>query len=279
MLLALALTVYGAIALREVPEWGREAERAWEGEVQASLVALATASARGIGHASPVTGSVPMATDPQSVDVPLLGPLRPLPPTGSVSFEPACASFTAAHTKGALTIVDVAQGATGCLVVDGGAAYGPAFVYQLELGGLLRVQGDRAVVLRGPAFFDDPGSTPAAYRVGLSLASLRGHAVSASNAESVRVDLVPGAASLDEQAFQNAGSATWTLHTAHPTAWQVWYSHGLRAAGFDPATNYVDSACTPLAGLSCIVVHLGGPAADDDLNLALAQGIYDVSLR
>lgn len=277
LLLALALTAYGAIALREVPQWGRDAEHDWEGKVQASLATLAAASSRGVGQASPVASSLPMATDPQSIDVPLFGPLRPLPPSGSVSFHPACASFEAAHTVGGSTINDLAGGAPGCLVFDAETAYAPGFTYQLELGGLLRIQGSRAVVITGPPLeLTDQGAT---YRVGLSLASLQGPALGSSSSESVRVDLLPGGSLLDGQAFQNAGSVSWTLHTAYPDAWTTWYEQRLAAAGFDPTMNYVDDACAPLPGLACLVVHIGGTTGDHDLNLALAHGIYDVSLR
>lgn len=282
LLLAVALALFARSVNTQVPIYGAEAEHAWDGEVAAAFRQADAALA--MHDAPPSTIAVPPPPTPRALEAPLLGRAEPARATGTVGFAPACAAFGATHVLANGTSVnDVAGGSTGCLTFQASPPYSAPFGERIELGGLLRVQGPRAVVIQGPPIELEVVS-PTLYRVGLGLSGLRGQATSLSvDSVPVRVDLVPGPSTSEVEQAPNAASARWTLSTASPSAWKAWWTTRFEQAGF--ASTSV--ACQPAdcsldaRGRGSVVIAINGPLATGaaDLKLSVAYGLTDVGLR
>lgn len=284
LLLGALIAYYGYVAQNDVPRWGAEAEQNWDRQAGDALLRLDRAAGAGVGAGTAVTVLVPPAPEPRVFDMPLVGRAAPSRPVGTLSFAPACGGLVAEHVVGASTIRDVAGGAKGCLVFRGDPHYSASFGYRGELGGMLRVQGDKASVLAGPPL--ELAREGATYRVSLTLVGMSGpYASLGADRAGVTVDLLPGAASLETASPPNAAQATWTFTTPYPAAWRTWFDDQVSQAGFDATGNYActkaDARCADLAADQVRVV-LKGPDATGatlDLQLSLSYVEYAVVLR
>ena len=284
LLLGALIAYYGYVAQEDVPRWGAEAEQGWDRQVGDALVRLDRAATASVGTTSAVTVLVPPAPEPRAFDMPLVGRAAPARPAGTLSFAPACGGVLAEHHVAGSTIRDVVDGAKGCLVFRGDPSYSAPFGYRGELGGMLRVQGDKASVLAGPPL--DLAREGPTYRVSLTLVGLTGaYGSLGADRAGVTVDLLPGAASVETANPPNAAHATWTFTTPYPDAWRTWFDDQLSQAGFDAAGNYActkaDGRC-PGLGADQVRIVLKGPDADGatlDLRLSLSYVAYTVVLR
>lgn len=265
LVLAAAVTYYSYAAQNEVPRIGAQNERGWDATVGAALVRLAHSAGDRAGTDTTVREVLPPAPDPPTQTMPFLAPLRSAGASGSVGFEPGCASAELTHTVGTLTVPDITSGARGCLTFLGQTAYAEPFVYHLELGGILRVQGDKAAVLAGPPL--DVTST----RIALTLIDLRGEAqtLGVDSAETL-LTLSPRPGALELGNSENALLARWTFTTSFPEAWRDWYMSRLSSAGI-AATSTV-TCTTP--GTPCeLVIQVAQPTS-----LSISYGRYDVTI-
>lgn len=296
LILAVMVTAWANAMRTQIPLYGADAEDAWDREVSRTLSEFSRALGAGLTAGAPMAMIIPPPAEPRALDVPLLGRAEPHSASGMIAFLPACASFTGSHRlTNAVTIDDLREGATGCLTFQAMPIYGPGFGYRVELGGILRVQDDRAVVLAGPPLEMD-ASIPTEARIAIGLPGLRGAASSASvGGTSARVDLIPGPYAGEVEQTPNAASADWRFETAYPQAWKVWFETRLAQAGFvasrvSPGVGQSASdftlACDPVdcsraaSGMGALVVHLEGPRTDgDDLKLSVTYGIFDVNIR
>lgn len=295
LMLAVAVTAYAHAVRMNIPVYGEEAEREWDEYVSAAFQQMARSVAEGMETGSPVATTIPMPPAPRSIDIPFLGSAAPQSASGSVRFEGTCASATATHTLGSGQVVsDLQGGPTGCVAFHAEPVYSGAFGYRYELGGILRLQSGRAVVLAGPPLELDP-TGPAEYRVSLSLPGLRGDAVTSStDAADVHVDVVPGPAATEVEQAPNAAEITWTLETAYPSAWKTWFQTRFAQAGFVadrsaplPGQSSGDYAvacdpvdCSIADGVGHVVITIEGPRTDaQDVKLSLTYGLADVNVR
>ncbi len=296
LLLAVAVGAYAHAVRTDIPVYGKEAERQWDESVSTSLRQFSRSISDGLQDGTPVTTMLPPPPTPRAIDVPLMGRTEPLRPSGIVSFTPQCASIGATHRLAdGSTVTDLRGGSTGCLSFEATPTYSDNFGYTVEFGGILRTQGTRAVVVAGPPLKLDAASS-SEYRIALGLPGLRGQAVSASNdASSVRVDLVPGPSSGELEHTPNAGRATWTFETRHPSAWKTWFENRFTQAGFvasraNPGPNESTAdysvACMPVdcsrgtSGKGIVTIVIEGPRTDsDDLKLSVTYGIFDVNIH
>ncbi|HWH09057.1 MAG TPA: hypothetical protein VNX21_07640, partial [Candidatus Thermoplasmatota archaeon] len=158
-----------------------------------------------------------------------------------------------------------------------------SYAYLVENGGLLRVQGDRAAVLAGPAL--ELKAETGRYVASLTVVEMRGDAAGVGASRSaVPIDLVPRPGSTESLAASNAASATWTLRSAWPAAWAAWFGGQMAAAGLDPDLNWAcvagDARCPGLAADEARV-QLHGPEANalvPDLSVSLSYGRYEVRM-
>lgn len=293
LILAAAVTVYAQAAQVLVPAWGGDAEEAWDGEIAASFFNM-----RGLMHAniatlSPTTGSVPSAPQPRSLEVLFLGKTTPFHAEGTLTFEPNCGRWDATHTVAGATIVDVAGGSRGCVAFQAGTIYTTPYAYRIEHGGVVRIQGDGAVVLAGPPL-DIERASPSHLRASLSLASLLGNGGSRSGGGADTVEFSPLATTQDTGGAPNAERLLWTLDTFSPAAWKSWFDATFESAGLvamraspgpgESAADYA-VACEPADcsvgpdGMGRVAVSVEGPRTDvRDIDLALAYGTYDVQV-
>lgn len=296
LILAVVITAYANAIRTDLPKFGAEGEHAWDRSTGDRLTQFTRALAEGLTAGAPLATIVEGPPKPRGVDVPLLGHAEPFAASGTIAFVPECASFSGDHTLASgVRIEDLRASAGGCLSFQAAPVYSPAFAYRVELGGMLRVQGDRAVVLSGPSLELD-ASNPNSYRVAIGVPGLRGDSTTTSvGATNARVDLVPGPFSVEVERSPNAASAEWRLRTAYPTAWKAWYETRLEQAGFLPvrsspgpggSSSDYSVVCAPVdcaqdaQGLGTVVVRIEGPRVDgDDLRLSLSYGIFDVNLR
>ena len=271
LVLAAAVTYYSYAAQNEVPRMGAENEREWDADVGAALVRLAHTAGDRAGTDTSVREVVPPAPDSPSQSVMFLAPLRSARATGSLSFEPGCASANAAHVVGAVTVGDITSGARGCLTFRGETAYAAPFAYQLELGGILRLQGDDAAVLAGPPF--DVSAT----HIALTLIDMRGDAQTLGvHSADAPVTFSPRPGTLELGNTQNAASVAWTFTTDHPEAWRDWYASRFTAAGV-PATTSITctdpGATGPARGPCDLDITIAQPTS-----LSISYGRYDIDL-
>ena len=287
LILAAAITYYSHVARNDVPRWGAEGEKAWDAAVGESLLRLERAAGAGIGSDASVTESVPAAPQPKGLNVPFIQAARAQPPSGSVSFDPDCGGVTAAHDIAGVTITDMTRAGTGCIRFRAQATYTASYEYLLENGGLLRIQGDRAAVLAGPAL--ELKAETGRDLASLTVVEMRGPATGVGASQSaVPIDLVPRPGSAEAMAASNAASASWTLRTAWPGAWAAWFAAQIGEAGLDADHNYAcvqgdaRAGCGGLAPDEMRVVLYGpnGPALPlvPDVTLSLSYGRYDVAM-
>lgn len=299
LMLAVAVTAYANTVRAKVPVYGEEAERAWDQTIANSFLEVKRAVTEGMESGAPASATVPMPPLPRTIDLPFLGSVAPYPPSGSVRFEPGCAAASATHTlTSGTTVTDLTGGAGGCVAFAATPVYSLPFGYSYELGGVLRLQAGKAVVLAGPPLELD-ASTPSEYRVSVSLPGLRGNAIGVStDASNVHVDVVPGPAAAEVEQAPNAAHASWAFDTANPGAWKTWLSSRFTQAGFvaaraspapgessaDFSVNCVpadaEGNCLTSGGIGRVNVEIEGPRTDAaDLKLSITYGIADVNLR
>lgn len=263
LLLALLTTLYASILREDVPRAGAEAEAAWQGQVERALLLLATSAANDGGGAV----SVPHAELADPISFPVLGlAATPAPASGALTLEPRCGSVNITHVVPAGTIVDVNDVPTACLRVAGQPVYGDAFEYRVEHGGVLLVEGDRAVVLAGPPLrlgIAGPNLT-----IDLQLAVIEGPADARGFASHpLLVDMAPTHVARDATTGPNARSAAITFESRHPAAWSAWLAWRAAEAGL-PAASYgvlceFASCGTGLDGLGNVTLQLHGGGASN----------------
>jgi hypothetical protein len=296
LVLAVVIAAYGNAVRTEIPVFGAAAERQWDQDVGETFRQLSRSLGAGLTAGAPMATLIPPPPAPGAVEIPILGRREPVPPGGVVGFMPSCASLSATHevTDGRV-INDLRAGAIGCLTFQSETVYSPSFAYRVEMGGLLRVQGERAVVLAGPPLELDAGS-PDERRVALGVPGLRGDAsTSTIAASSGRIDLVPGPHSGEIEQEPNAANASWQLTTSYPEAWRTWFETRFSQAGFvaaraapGPGQSSADFvlSCAPADctrgpdGLGTLTVRIEGPRTDtNDLKLSLTYGLFDINVR
>lgn len=294
LVLALVVFAFGQVAHNDLPRWGIEVQREWDVDVHATMSRLATDAARGIATESLVTGAIPPAPDPRALDVPFVGPLEPLPPSATLSLAGNCGGIRVNHTPHGLpAVLDVATLGTPCLSFRAAPAYGAPFEYRIEAGAVVRVQGERAVLVQGPSVKLDT-SNATAYNVTLVVPVLAGISTSATAAESgVAITLLPIAGVVESLPPPNAARTEWRIETAHPKAWKTWFEREFELAGFvasrvaPPPASSADYSisCAPLAdcslvaGKATVVVAIEGPRTNsNDIRLAISHGTFDVRL-
>lgn len=271
LVLAAAVTYYSYAAQNEVPRIGAANEREWDADVGAALVRLAHTAGERAGTDTSVREVVPPAPDAPSQSVIFLAPLRSSRAAGSLSFEPGCGGADLQHLVGAVTIADITAGARGCLTFRGETSYAESFAYQLELGGILRLQDDDAAVLAGPPF--DVTSS----HIALTLIDMRGSAQSLGvDSADAPITLSPRPGAIELGSTPNAAAVSWSLTTDHPEAWRDWYASRFTAAGV-PATTSITcadpSATGPARGPCDLDIAIGQPTS-----LSISYGRYDVAL-
>lgn len=285
LMLAVAVSAYAQNVRTNIPVYGEEAEHAWQENVAVAFRQLGRAiaeSAKSGQAGAPTTTTIPSPPAPRSIDLPLLGSASPVPASGSVRFDPGCASASASHVLGDGSVIqDLSAVRTGCIVFTSATVYARDFTYTHELGGVLRHQEGKSVVVGGPSLELDMPS-PSEYRVSIALAGLRGEATSASTAAAdVQVDVYPGPSATESEQTPNAARATWSIETAHPGAWKDWFNARFRQAGF-PATDYV-VACDPVdcSSPGNVRVDIEGPSsgAAEDIKLSITYGLANVNVR
>lgn len=296
LVLAVLVTAYGNAVRTDLPAYGADAERAWDDAVGSALRQFGRAMADGLTAGAPMAATLPPQPEPRALDVPLLGRAAPLPASALVSFVPGCASLTATHALAdGSEVTDLRAGSTGCLRFQSEPVYSAPFAYRVELGGVLRVQGERAVVLAGPALELD-ATTPTEYRVAIGVPGLRGEPATTSvGAGGVRIDLVSGPYAGEIEQAPNAGSAKWRLETAYPDAWRTWLETRFDASGFvehrvspgagESPGDYAIT-CSPADcsrgpdGTGIVEVTIHGPRTDTpDLKLSVTYSLFDVNVR
>lgn len=271
LVLAAAITYYSYASQEEVPRVGAENERGWDGDVGAALTRLAQAAGERAATQASVREVVPPAPDEPTQAIPLLAPLRSARAAGSLSYTEDCAGATLSHRVGTRTIVDVADGAKGCITFRGDTVYADAFSYRVELGGVLRTQGERAAVLVGPPLDVDAG------RIALTLFDLRGvsQTLGVDRADAP-IGLTPRPGALEAGAAVNADLASWTLTTVHPEAWEAWYAERFEAEGV-AATFRTTCAHPgergPARGPCELAIEVPGSRS-----VSISYGRYDVDL-
>lgn len=296
VLFAAIVTIYTTAARTDLPQYGRAAEESWDTGLTEASRKLAESMADSAMAKAPLTVVFPTPPKPETVDIPLIGSLQPARPSGTISFNPTCTNMSANHTRiGAGIIQDFNGYARGCIELSLDYSYSRASRYVAEFGGVLRVQGDGAVVIQGPPL-DLNKTTQGTYKVGLTLVGLRGAAASASlGTVGARVDLGPLATSHERPDVVNAAEATWVLESRYPAAWKTWFEDRLDLAGWVPSraapaagqssadyrVTCVPATCVaPVGGLGKVIVTFTGPRTDvDDLQLAITYGRLNVGLR
>lgn len=267
LVLAAAVTYYSYAAQNEVPRVGAENERAWEAEVGAAFLRLASAAGQNAATGASAREVFPPAPEAPTQTIPLLAPLRSARAAASLAYAESCGGATFTHAAGAATVVDLASGAGGCLTFRGDTVYASPFAYRMENGGVLLIQGDKAAVMSGPPL--DISTT----HVSMTLLELRGtsQTLGVDRAEAP-VSLTPRQGALELISSQNADATSWTLATNYPEAWDDWYDG--RLAGSGTSTWSCDNAGTGPARAPCrVTVTLPGSTS-----LSLSYGRYDVDM-
>lgn len=271
LILAAAVTYYSYAAQNDVPRVGAQNERDWDAEVGSALMRLVHAAGERVGTDASVREVLPPPPDAPTQTMPFLAPLRSARATGSIGYTEGCGGASLAHSTGAGIVTDLTDGAHGCLTFRGETSYAEPFAYRIELGGVLRTQGENAAVLAGPPMDID------ATRISLTLIELRGtsQTLGIDNANAP-VTLSPRPGAIELGASTNALTTSWTFNTSYPEAWRDWYDDRFDAAGV-PAT----------IGFACANPGAAGPARApcaldieilDDTSLSISYGRYDVDL-
>lgn len=280
VLLAIGVSVYAYELNTAVPRFGAEAERAWDGSLADSAAAFASGIDAGGASVSLVVPSPPQA---EALDVMLIGRAEPAPPDGAVVFEPSCGSVSLEHeTASGTEVEDLTDVTTGCLRIVTTPVFTDGYAYVVEFGGVLRIEGGRAVVLAGPPFEtkpDDDGD-----QFSLTMPILEGPALAISSAHTgVAVDAAPRSWTSDDTTLANAAEVVLTLTTKHPEAWATWYGSRFEVAGFD-AADY-SAECVPAAcdldgdGFGTVRIELeGSGGTGNDIVLSLSTGTMAVDI-
>lgn len=270
LVLAAAVTYYSYAAQNEVPRIGTENERAWDAEVGSAITRLSQGAGERADSVSGVREVLPPAPEAPTQSIPLLAPLRSARASGSLSYTEDCAAATLTHYLGTVKIVDLVDGAHGCITFRGDTIYAEAFAYHIELGGVLRIQGERAAVLAGPTLDVDSD------HIALTLIDLRGtsQTLGVDRANSpISLSARPGA--LEVGASTNSDLAAWTLTTSYPEAWADWYTSRFEAAGVPVTTGITCTdplATGPARGPCDLEITLPGATS-----IAISYGRYDVN--
>jgi hypothetical protein len=275
------IVTYAAyVAHNEVPKWGAQNEKAYDGQVADVLSRMGSDAAASLGSQASASTTVPPPPGAPSVNIPLIDRTEGAPPSASLSLLPDCGGLDATHDLAGVTIHDVTGGAHGCLSLAEQGTYAGSFTYTTEYGGLLRSENGRSFVLDGPPLVLK--SANGAYTVGVTFLETRGAANSVGVGRSgVSVDLVPGPSTTETSDVPNAGSVTWNLTTpsaADASAWADWFNGQIAAAGFTDTASCVNQA-TPSGSL--VQVHFDGPCLTSapDIALSISYGRYDATLR
>lgn len=284
LLFALALTLYANAVRSDVPRWGAEAERAWDAQLAEAFGRLSHDMAGGIGRAEAVRTIFPASPIPKALDVPILGRTEPFRAGGALTFRDDCYEggvwLNATHddTLSAAAVDDIVSSVCGRLAFTLSPSYSPPFAYRVEFGGLLRVQGDSAVVVAGPlldlkATDDDPST--GFYEVSITMPDLYGAGTTAAlDRSSVAVVLAPGPATPELAVERNAAWIQLDFHTPFAEAWEKWFDERLELAEFEDYTVTADS--------DSVSVTINGPRTDDeeaDLIYSLSYGLFKVTIE
>jgi hypothetical protein len=280
LMLALVITVYAEHARSELPRLGKASEEAWSRDVEAALGDLAAGAAR---RGEGASATIPAAPRAEGVRVPLAGRLDPAPPGGMLAWRPDCARWNATHVDALGAVVLDARGAArACLDVALETSYGAPVRYRFELGGVLRIQPEGAVVVHGPALALG-GAGGSVHHATLSVPELTIDRASGASlgGTPARVDLLRADARDETALVPNAREASWRFESEHGAAWASWFHARLSAAGFAEGAAYT-VACVPAdcaagaAGRGAVDVRLfgAGTGAAADLALALPVVTY-----
>lgn len=271
LILAAGITYYSWAAQTDVPRVGAENERAWDADVGAALARLANSAGARAGTDASVREIVPPAPEAPTQTMPFLAPLRSARAAGSLEFAESCGGATLTHLGGAVLVVDLDDGAHGCITFRGETAYADAFTYRIELGGVLRIQSDQALVLAGPPL--DVGAS----HVALTLLQLDGYSqtlgVDRANAP---VSFAPRPGALEVGSLTNANGIEWRLTTNYPEAWKEWYQGRFDAVGVTATSGYTcatPTATGPARGPCEVVIVIPDPTS-----LSISYGRYEVDL-
>lgn len=271
LVLAAAVTYYSYAAQNEVPRVGAENERAWDADVGEALTRLAQSAGERAGTDAPVREVLRAAPDAPTQTIPFLAPLRSARAAGSLEYAQPCGGMTLQHAVGAASVEDLSASTGGCLSFRGDTVYAEPFRYRYELGGLLRIQGDRAMVLTGPPL--DVSDE----HVTLTVVELRGPSetlgVDRANAP---IELEPRPGALELGAVTNADSFRWEFTTSYPETWRDWYQQTFEAADVTVTTSFTCAnplESGPLRGPCTVLVE-----SPDPTSLSISYGRYEVDL-
>lgn len=302
LLLALLVTVYAHTVLTSIPMYGAEAEREWDEGVADAFSRISQSVADVTSPHAPVVATIPAPTQPQGVDFPLLGTAYPAPPTGSLSYRPSCTTLRSNHSLwNGNPVEDITQHSSGCLHFMATPAYSEAVQYRFESAGVLRVQGDRAVVVHGPPI-EMAHVTAGLSRFQLTLVSLEGDSATVAGVDSpARVELTPVAHAREQATRANAASGSVSIATHYPEAWHAWFKMAFERAGWveggtEAAPGNYSLTCDPapcqnsLSMQTLVRVRVFGPSMstgardpgappENDLLFSISHLVYRVSLR
>lgn len=268
LIIAAAITAYSIAAQNEVPRIGARNERAWDADVGAGFIRLASAMGERAGSDAAVREILPAAPEAPSQTVALLKPLHSVRATGSLEYATQCGGATLTHFAG-VVVNDLVDGAKGCLTFQGANSYAEPFSYRIELGGVLRLQGEQAAVLVGPPL------KVQGRNVSLTLSDLGGTPQSIGvDRASAPVTFAPKAGALEVGSSPNAQQAAWTFTTNYPEAWQRWYQDRLGGVGLTTGITCANPGQTgPARGPCQLAVTLNSVES-----LSISYGRYEVAL-
>lgn len=271
LILAAGVTYYSWAAQNDVPRVGAENEHDWDAAVSEALTRLAHTAGDRVGTDAVVREVLPPAPDAPTQSMPFLAPLRSARASGSLAYASECGGASLAHTTASGVVVDLQNGAKGCITFRGDTAYAESFTYRIELGGVLRTQGDKAAVLAGPPLDVTAG------HVTLTMLELRGApqtlGIDRANAP---ITLSPRPSALELGAVTNALTTSWTFTTDYPEAWRDWYDDRFDAAGVTAAMSIACAdplAAGPARGPCTLDIDLPGATS-----LSISYGRYEVGL-
>jgi len=275
------IVTYAAyVAHTEVPKWGSQNEKAYDGQVADALSHMGSNAAASLGSQASTTATIPPPPGAPSVNIPLIDRTEGAPPSASISLLPDCGGLDATHDLNGATVHDVTGGAHGCVSLAEQGTYAGSFTYKTEFGGLVRSENGKSFVQSGPPLVLK--SANGAYTIGATFLETRGAANSVGVGHAgVSLDLVPGPSTTETSDVPNAASVTWNFTTpnaADANAWADWFNGQIAAAGFVNSVSCVNHA-TP-AG-NTLQVRFDGPCTTSapDIALSISYGRYDATLR
>lgn len=274
LILAAAVTYYSYAAQSQVPRIGADNEEAWDAAVGDALTRLAQSAGERVGTGASAREVIPSPPEAPTQTMIFLAPLRSARAESSLAYTndtSSCGSTTLTHEKATITIADLVNGSQGCVTFRGETAYAPSFAYRLELGGLLRIQSDRAAVVVGPPLKVDRD------HVALTIYDVEGatQTLGAGGAD-VTVSLTPRPSAIEVTSLMNADAITWSLVTSYPEAWRDWYQERFVAAnvGLDASIVCANpGASGPARGPCTLTLEVLDPTS-----LAISYGGYDLRL-